>query len=103
MENLTLKKIEAAAREIEKNAPAFKTPGYCAGVPVFEMPAPPPKYRLSKEVRVSERFRQEFDTWLAGRFGYQESLLKENEVLFMRDYGVMIQPNHRALLAQICS
>ena len=63
------------------------------GLRLYEAPPPPPKLKLSRNVVVSDEFREEFDTWLLEMFGYAEPIIKQDKAyVFPRD-GAAIVPH----------
>lgn len=60
------------------------------GLPIFEEPPPPQKVKLSESVQVTKEFRKDFDTWLAGFFGYREGLLGRDQVI-ISNFGMVVR------------
>jgi hypothetical protein len=99
-----IKQMNDAAGLLPRNP--FNTPdplnglGRLFGVPVFEPPPPPQKVKLSGSVQVTSKFRKDFDIWLAGFFGYQDSLLERGQAI-VSNYGIHIRKDDLANLMQI--
>lgn len=69
------------------------------GYKLITTPPEPPKLQLSKGVAVSADFRREYNAWLIERFGFQDPLLKRNEVLVSSLWNTMImRPETAALI-----
>jgi hypothetical protein len=71
------------------------------GIPVITEP-PPQKVKLSESVQVTDEFRDDFDTWLAGFFGYHSSIIPKDHV-FMSNYGIHVRQDHMAMIRNIAT
>lgn len=113
MSDLTLEKMLATMREIEKIAPRSREPGILdflrppqfAGLKVYEAPPPPPKIVL-RDINLddgtsilSPEFRAQMQSWLTARFGFQEDLFAFNAYTFGN--SIIMSPKHIAMIRNL--
>lgn len=64
--------------------------GFYNGMRVIVAAPPPAKIQLSPNVTVSAAYRENFNTWLVARFGFQPPLLPDGEFLVNKAERYMI-------------
>lgn len=103
MSDLTYKAIKAAYDDLMRFAPprqpnlldSIYQPSRFAGMDVYVEPEVP---RLQlREITlsdgtplVSKEFRDEYNAWLAARFGYREQLCRGDKAYIIGNYGIIV-------------
>lgn len=95
MSNLTWQKLKDIQQEIERAAPRGLVSPFqhlMMGMKVIDAPPPPPKIQVA-DIKFADgtsildpAFRRSMNTWLAGRFGFQDDPFKDTFYMFGNDY-----------------